>query len=625
MSITCISQNWGAISVIKYKHKGFILLLLCFLFSLYVIPIHASTENGTLMHIDNRRKVTYPNELVQFDVNITNDRSSKENFIIRHARENSVLELPLDIAMSDDNQKVYDSSPFGNHGMLYNFGFNESSWGIRSENLLEGSALSFDGVDDYINLLTNDSLNPSSITLEAWVRPKARGDLFILDKYSADKGYCLYIQGGTNYIRFGVGNGISWTDISSGVIPDLDTWVHIVATKDETLTENAVKLYVNGVLKNQGNLSGAVSASPSDLKVGCGVDTTRFFNGIISEVRVYDRALTDEEIAWLYNRSWRENLSSYKVELGPGENTQVTFSVKVPEGARAGHVQKFLLSAFPLSNLKCIETKTVTVEVLEHHDVVVSLDENEKSGKPRDIINFDAVVRNLGNVEDTYDISIEDDGGWDISFSPESIAIPPGETGTGTVTISVAVPSEAYPGDSTSFRIQAASRGDSSLVGQVEGTAVATPIFDLDITAHSELRQGSPGSEVTLSLELRNLGTAPDTFDLEIENAMGWDVEVDPGSISLENGETGKVVVKVGVPEDALIGQMKRMTIQAVSREDPGVSAESSISVEVVPPFWERPDIRFLVGLIIGALMGVTLTGSIIFRIAPVIRRSRKS
>lgn len=258
-----------------------------------------------------------------------------------------------------------------------------------------------------------------------------------------------------------------------------------------------------------------------------------------------------------------------------------------------------------------------------HYTMAISLDENEKSGKPGNILNFDVPVKNWGNVEDTYDISVEDDKGWDISSSPESIAIPAGEEGI--VTISVTVPSEACPGDSTSFHVQVVSLGDPSVVKQIGGTAIATAIYDFSITVHPKLGQGSPGSEVTFSLELRNLGTAPDIFDLEVENAVSWDVEVDPSSLSLENGETGKVAVKVRIPDDALIGQLKRITISYL-HGDPMVSAESSISVEVVTPFWERPDVGFLVGLIIGAFVGATLIGSIIFRRVPIIRgRSRKS
>ena len=608
-----------------------ILLLLYSSFSLNTVSVHASTANGTLLQIDNQSKVGYPNELVQFSITVVNNVNRREDFIIRYVGENSVLWLPMDITMGDDDQKVYDSSSFGNHGTIH---------GATWANLETGKwALSFGSENDYVDCGNPNSLRiTNAITLEAWIKADdVTGSRAIIGKWWSgpiEGSYLLIIEGGMYKMYIIDGEAVHG---AGGGTPEVGVWHHVVGTFDGFV----IKIYVDGSEVGSTDYAGAIK--DTDYKVGIGSfygDAWRHgFDGTIDEVRIYNRALTADEIRWLYNGSWRENLSSYNVELGPSETTQMTFSVKVPQDAKASHIYKFLLTTFPRSNPRYRETETVTVEVLEHHDVEVSLDENEKSGKPRDIINFDATVMNLGNVEDTYDISVEDDGGWNISFSPESIAIPSGGASTGTVTISVAVPSEAYPGDSTSFRVQAASRGDPNLVAQVEGTAAATA-YDFNITAHPELGQGSSGSEVTFSLELKNLGTVPDTFDLEIENAMDWDIEVDlvrndgstihdvdfPNSISLENGKTGKVAVRVRIPEDALIGQTKGITIQAVSRGDPRVSAESSISVVVVTPFWERPDGGFLIGLSIGTLVCATLIGSIILRRAQIIRRrSRKS
>lgn len=601
---------------------SFTLLLFYSSFSLHIVSAYASTANGALLHIDNLRKAAGPNELVQFNTTVTNNKHTRENFIIRYVGGNCVLCFPINMMMGDDGQRVYDSSPFGNHGTLHNFDFNENSGWVNGKNEVGKTALSFNGVDDYVEVPDSDSLKPDGITIGMWVKRTMSGLAeMLLSKYGGDyKEYYLEFRS-DDKLHFIIGDSSANPyALSTCAITDTD-WHYVTATYDG---EN-LRVYLDSTDVTSGSPTGGPMVhNTRSVTIG----KASWFNGLqfkglIDEVRIYNRALTADEIVWLYNGSWKENLSRYKVELELGENTQMTFDVKVPKGAKAGYIRKFLLTAFPQSDPKYTETKTVTVEVLDHYDVAVSLDENEKSGKLGDSINFDAVVRNWGNVEDTYDISAEGGEEWSLSLSAESITVSPRKTGT--ITISVTVPSEARPGDSVSFRVQAVSRGDPNLVEQVEGAAVATVIYDFSIMAHSELEQGSPGSEVTFPLELRKLGTTPDTFDLEIKNTVDWDVEVDPSSLSLENGEAGKVVVRVRVPEDALIGQVNRMTIQAVSRGDPGVSAESSISVEVVTPFWERPDVRFLVGLIIGVLVGATLIGSIILRKTPIIRkRSRK-
>lgn len=584
---------------------------------MYIVPTCASPANETLC-IDNQRKAANPDELVQFNITVINDRHNRENFIIRHVWENSIFWLPIDVALGNDNQKVYES--FGNHGTLKNFDFNENSGWVPGHS---GAALRFDDENDWIQVARDTSLEPShDMTILAWIWLDDTSGWKPIVNHTYPDGYSFDVSDDRIYFCLRQTTGFTSAYVSAGLVAG--TWTQVALVLE---SNNEVRVYKNAeeqsfTYTNHG--TGDIIYSDTPLTIGFGhIITDSYFGGVIDEVYIYNRALTDEEIRWLYNDSWSENLSNYKIELGPDENTQVTFSVKVPQGAMPSHVQKFLLTVFPQSDPKYGETETVAVEVLEHYDVAVSLDGYEKSGKPEDILTFEATVRNCGNVEDTYDISAEGGEEWGLSLSPGTITIPPGAVGTST--ISVTVPSEACPGDYTSFEIQATSHGNPSLVVQVGGTAIATAIYDFSITAHSELEQGSPGSEVTILLELRNLGTAPDTFDLEVKSAVGWDVEVDPSSLSLENGETGKVAVRVRVPEDALIGQMGRMTIQAVSRGDPRVSTESSISVQAVTPFWERPDVRFLVGLIIGALVGATLIGSIILRRAPIIRRSRKS
>ena len=599
----------------RYFVPFFLFLMLTLLIpsiSFYIFFAHASPENQNLLNIDNQRKAAHPNELVQFNATITNNKNNTETFIIRHAWENSSLWFPLDTTMGDDNQEVYDSSPFGNHGTLKNFNFNENSGWVS-----QGSrtVLKFDGKDDYVEVARNASLEPShDMTILAWILLNDTSGWKPIVNHAYANGYSFDVSGDQIYLALRQATGYTGAYVSAGLVAGNWTQVAMVLESD-----NEVKVYKNAeeqVFAYGSHGTGNIVYSDTNLTIGSGhIIKDSYFGGFIGEVCILNRALTPEEINWLYNDRWSENMSRYTVALSSGENAQAIFSVIVPEGVKAGYIQKFLLTTFPKSTPKYTETKIVTVETLEYRDVAVSLDENEKSGKPGSILTFEVTVKNLGNLNDTYDITVEGGEKWSLFLSAESLILSPGAVGP--VTVSVTVPFEACPGDSVSFKVQAASRGDPSLVRQVKGVAIATAIYNFSITAPPELRQGSPGSEVTFSLELRNFGTAPDTFYLKVENALSWDVEVDPSNISLENGRTGQVAVRVRIPEDAFIGQLNRIIIHAVSRGDPNILAESSISVKVVTPFWERPDVTFLFGLLIGAFVGATLIGSIILRRAP--------
>jgi hypothetical protein len=78
---------------------------------------------------------------------------------------------------------------------------------------------------------------------------------------------------------------------ASQAIP-LDTWVHIAATFDGS----SKILYVDGVQSNQG--TGSVSFDDRDIVIGGDVDISFGFatDGLLDEIRVYDRALSASEI-----------------------------------------------------------------------------------------------------------------------------------------------------------------------------------------------------------------------------------------------------------------------------------------------------------------------------------------
>jgi hypothetical protein len=569
---------------------------------MHVVIIFASTTNG-LFQIDNYYKAALPGESVHFDMTLVNNEVNRETFLIHHVWENSVLYLPMD---EGSGSIAYDQSGFGNDGTIEGASWVDGKY---------GKALSFDGESNYVNVGNDATLNISTVfTVAFWILHSGGTSGIYSTSGMNTRAGVLNIYVSNTVIAAHI-HGVPAIVIST-TGDFLSAWKHIAITRSNL---DVWKIFVDGA--EVASVTDAAAVSVTDAN-NIGRNNYGYCNGTIDEMRIYNRALTAEEIGWLYNNSWSESLSRYTVELEPGESTQVTFRVKVPEDARVGSVQKFLLTAFPLSNPEHVETKTVTVEVLPKYGVEVSLDENEKKGKPGEILNFQAAIRNLGNIEDTYDIQAEGGEGWNLSLPAESLTVPAEEVGS--FNISVTVPLDALPGDYTSFRIQAASRGNQNLTTNVNGTAIATATYRFNITADPELRQASPGSEAIFSLELKNLGTAPDTIGLEVENLIGWDIKVDPSSISVEIGETGKATVRVRVPEDALIGQANTITIRAVSGGDPTVSANSSISIEVVTPFWDIPDVRFLVGLSIGVLVGATLISTIILRRAKTNRKENR-
>jgi len=172
-------------------------------------------------------------------------------------------------------------------------------------------ALEFDGINDYIEVSNSPELNPTDeITIEAWYKLVSfigMGSNPIVDKgyYSHESPYYQYhlaVTGdqyrtktaafhfwltleGTKFSIYAPSE--SWTP---------DKWYHLVGTYDGS----EIKLYVNGILIDSALASGTMMDYGKNLRIGSIGNITRsgidYLPGIIDEVAIYERALTEMEI-----------------------------------------------------------------------------------------------------------------------------------------------------------------------------------------------------------------------------------------------------------------------------------------------------------------------------------------
>lgn len=160
----------------------------------------------------------------------------------------------------------------------------------------KGSALSFDG--GFVGFGSPAKLSSTgALTVMAWVREeKVDSGLtqYIVGKTSAAgaRGWRL----GTEPPAFTMStSGEGGLETTGGTIPE-GTWVHVATVFQPGV---AVELYVDGVrvVRNTNSKSLALIASTDELRIGARSDGTFPFIGAIDEVRIYDRALTEAEIA----------------------------------------------------------------------------------------------------------------------------------------------------------------------------------------------------------------------------------------------------------------------------------------------------------------------------------------
>ena len=192
-----------------------------------------------------------------------------------------------------EGNKVYDSSGNNNHGTIYGATL------VKSIPEL-GNALSFDGVNDYVNAGQDTSLkvNDKSFTLEAWIKPAA--DIPTGGRYTVmafyNPGWLMDLPDDSNIDGYRFHNGSSAYKYNApGGSISLE-WTHFLVVRN--LTTNKLMIYLNGQLKQTWNIT-TVTASNNPLLIGKRSDGF-YFNGLIDEVHIYKEALTSAQIQKLY-------------------------------------------------------------------------------------------------------------------------------------------------------------------------------------------------------------------------------------------------------------------------------------------------------------------------------------
>jgi hypothetical protein len=190
---------------------------------------------------------------------------------------------------------AHDSSGNGNNGTVAN-----ATWSPAG---MFGGALSFTGATgSWVTVPDSTSLHLSKgMTLEAWVNPSSLSspgqgwDAVIAKEHrnsSNDIDYALYAANGTgtppavHLLSNGHDIGVEGTSVLS-----LNTWTFLSATYDGT----TLKMYVNGTLVGSRSLTSAIDLTTDPLRIG-GDWSGEMFTGLIDNVRIYSRALSQTEI-----------------------------------------------------------------------------------------------------------------------------------------------------------------------------------------------------------------------------------------------------------------------------------------------------------------------------------------
>jgi hypothetical protein len=181
-----------------------------------------------------------------------------------------------------------------------------------------GKALSFDGEDDCVTVADAPDLQlTEDFTIETWVR--SRGDGTWEPILSKNNAYSIWLGEGAGEVR----GYIREPDEDEPIAMDAEgvsenVWDHVALTYDGAW----MRLYINGSEVDKTWSSGA-DATVDPLSIGCAEEPHEgHWEGLIDEVRIYDRALDAGALAsdkgTGLEASGREPVAAYPLDEGEG-------------------------------------------------------------------------------------------------------------------------------------------------------------------------------------------------------------------------------------------------------------------------------------------------------------------
>jgi len=222
-------------------------------------------------------------------------------------QKGKILDLRMDRGFKD-------STPYENHGTATDVTLGAD----RKGNTKAGV---FNGTSSYIDCGNDSSLQiRNSLTMSVWIKPdnltNATGGILCKSDFNDNFGD-YEIHQSTDKIRFLLNNNSPLNVLTSNTSITTN-WTHVVATYDGTTK----KIYINGQLSNSANFTGQINNSFTNLRIGSYYNAALVFAGLIDDVRIYNRALSETEIKTLYN-SYNPNIkmktSLPKIKLYGGD------------------------------------------------------------------------------------------------------------------------------------------------------------------------------------------------------------------------------------------------------------------------------------------------------------------
>ncbi len=375
------------------------------------------------------------------------DETTTQTYTINFSKEAVDIQDGL-VAYYPFSGNANDGSGNDNHGIV-----NGATLATdRAGN--ENSAYSFNGSNNWINCGNSSVLNSTNLTISVWYKANTLNNAnMVISRY---QNFHEHVYSGEIAGRYYTSSQVQF---NSPIASPLGEWVHFIWV----IGDDKVNTYKNGGLVSTFSKTGTLSYNPdNDLVIGAfyaNSNPSYLFDGLIDDVRIYNRAINASEIQEIYNEvppaasGIDASLSAITLDIGTLDPifsaTTFNYDVTLPYGTTSVE-----LGATPTdenaSNVSGTGTITITHGQTKSVDILVTAEDGSTqqtytvnfTTEPNNDASLSAITLDIGTLDPTFSATTFS---YDVTLPYGTTSVKLGGTttdpnaseitGTGTITI----------------------------------------------------------------------------------------------------------------------------------------------------------------------------------------------
>lgn len=198
-------------------------------------------------------------------------------------------------------------------------------------------------------------------------------------------------------------------------------------------------------------------------------------------------------------------------------------------------------------------------------------------------LEYTVTIRNTGNVDDTYILSVSDNAGWGPIVEPTSLWVERCDNES-TATLRIHVSENAIGCTEDLITVIAISQFDPSVSDSDSCIARAMVVRGVDVLISPSYQSGVLGSVLNYTVTVTNTSNVSDNFSLGVMDSTNWGPSVSPSSLVVPPAENRTATLSVTIPDNAIVCTEDSITVTVTSQSDDTVRDLDTCVIHATSP-----------------------------------------